>query len=93
MLQKTPAEQENGLSSIIRTFDPDVPGYVFWLVMLMLLSFDQVVLRVRSPVPVKLPTGGVRRGIPRALVRESAARSARSSQNEYNLSFAIDTSG
>jgi hypothetical protein len=26
MLQKTPAEQENGLSSIIRTFDPDVPG-------------------------------------------------------------------
>ena len=29
MLQKTPAEPENGLSSIIRTFDPDVPGYVF----------------------------------------------------------------
>jgi hypothetical protein len=38
MLQKTPAEQENGLSSIIRTFDPDVPGYVFWLVMLMLIN-------------------------------------------------------
>jgi hypothetical protein len=39
MLQKTPAEQEHGLSSIIRTFDPDVPGYVFWLVMLMLITF------------------------------------------------------
>jgi hypothetical protein len=47
MLQKTPAEQENGLSSIIRTFDPDVPSYVFWLVMLMLITFHQLVLHVR----------------------------------------------
>ena len=46
MLQKTPAEPENGLSSIIRTFDPDVPGYVFWLVMLMLITFHQLVLHV-----------------------------------------------
>ena len=42
MLQKTPAEQEHGLSSIIRTFDPD-----FWLVMLMLITFHQLVLHVR----------------------------------------------
>ena len=42
MLQKTPAEQENGLSSIIRTFDPDVPGYVFWLVMLMLIHLGSM---------------------------------------------------
>ena len=47
MLQNTPAEQENGLSSIIRTFDPDVPGYVFWLVMLMIITFHQLVLHVR----------------------------------------------
>jgi len=47
MLQKTPAETENGLSSVIRTFDPDVPGYVFWLVMLALISFHQLVLHVR----------------------------------------------
>jgi len=47
MLQKTPAEPENGLSSVIRTFDPDVPGYVFWLVMLVLISFHQLVLHVR----------------------------------------------
>ena len=42
MLQKTPAEQENGLSSIIRTFDPDVPGCVFWLVMLMLIHLGSM---------------------------------------------------
>jgi hypothetical protein len=47
MLQKTQAEPESGLSSIIRTFDPDVPGYVFWLVMLMLITFHQLVLHVR----------------------------------------------
>ena len=46
MLQKTPAEPENGVSRIIRTFDPDVPGYVFWLVMLMLITFHQLVLHV-----------------------------------------------
>jgi hypothetical protein len=28
-------------------FDPDVPGYVFWLVMLMLITFHQLVLHVR----------------------------------------------
>ena len=47
MLQKTPAEPENGLNSFIRTFDPDVPGYVFWLVMLALITFHQLVLHVR----------------------------------------------
>jgi hypothetical protein len=47
MLQKTPAEQENRLRSIIQTFDPDVPGYVFWLVMLMIIAFHQLVLHVR----------------------------------------------
>ena len=47
MLQKTPAETENGPNSFIRTFDPDVPGYVFWLVMLVLISFHQLVLHVR----------------------------------------------
>jgi hypothetical protein len=53
MLQKTPAEQtnrlkqENGLGRIIRTFDPDVPGYLFWTAMLMLIAFHQLVLHVR----------------------------------------------
>ena len=47
MLQKTPAEPEHGLSSILRTFDPDVPGYVFWLTMLALIGFHQGVLHVR----------------------------------------------
>jgi hypothetical protein len=53
MLQKTPAEQENGLKQesglrrIIQTFDPEVPGYVFWLVMLMIITFHQLVLHVR----------------------------------------------
>jgi hypothetical protein len=32
-LQRTEAHQEKGLRRIIRTFDPDVPGYVFWPVM------------------------------------------------------------
>ena len=39
--------QETGIRSLIRTFDPDVPGYVFWLVMLMLITFHQLVLHVR----------------------------------------------
>jgi hypothetical protein len=47
MLQKTPAEPEHGLSSILRTFDPNVPGYVFWLATLMLITFHQMVLHVR----------------------------------------------
>ena len=32
--------QETGIRRIIRTFDPDIPGYVFWLVMLGLISFQ-----------------------------------------------------
>lgn len=51
MLQKTTPEkgppQESGLSRFIRTFDPDVPGYVFWLIMLVLIGFHQGVLHVR----------------------------------------------
>ena len=52
MLQPTAREvlQENqgtGIRRIIRTFDPEVPGYVFWLVMLGLISFHQLVLHVR----------------------------------------------
>jgi hypothetical protein len=53
MLQKTPAEQGNGLKQesglrrIIQTFDPDVPGYVFWLVMLIIIAVHQLVLHVR----------------------------------------------
>jgi hypothetical protein len=42
-----PLRQETGLRSIIATFDPIVPGYVFWLVMLVLISFHQLVLHVR----------------------------------------------
>ena len=35
MLQRTPPQahqenQETGVRRIIRTFDPEVPGYVFW---------------------------------------------------------------
>jgi hypothetical protein len=49
MLQRTPgpARQEPALRHFIRTFDPDVPGYVFWLVMLALVAFHQGVLHVR----------------------------------------------
>jgi hypothetical protein len=49
MLEKTPGEarQESGLGKLIRTFDPDVPGYVFWLIMLVLIGFHQGVLHVR----------------------------------------------
>jgi hypothetical protein len=52
MLKRTPPEalqedQETGIRRMIRTFDPDVPGYVFWFVMFGLLSFHQLVLHVR----------------------------------------------
>ena len=32
LLQRTPeqAHRENGFKRIIRTLDPEVPGYVFW---------------------------------------------------------------
>jgi hypothetical protein len=50
MLEKTPGEarQESGLGKFIRTFDPDVPGYVFWLIMLVLIG---------------VPSGGASRSI------------------------------
>ena len=41
------AALEAGLSKFIKTFDPDVPGYIFWLVMLAIISFHQLVLHVR----------------------------------------------
>jgi hypothetical protein len=49
MLEKTPgkARQESDLGSFIRTFDPDVPGFVFWLAMLALIAFELGVLHVR----------------------------------------------
>jgi len=53
MLQKTPAEQdnrlkqENGFTRMIESIDPDVPGYIFWTAMLMLIAFQQLVLHVR----------------------------------------------
>ena len=39
--------QENQETGFLATFDPDVPGYVFWLVMLGLISFQLVVVGVR----------------------------------------------
>jgi hypothetical protein len=30
--------QENHETGFLATFDPDVPGYVFWLVMLVMIS-------------------------------------------------------
>jgi len=52
MLEQTAREafqenQETGIRRIIRTFDPEVPGYVFWLVMLGVIGFHQLVLHVR----------------------------------------------
>jgi hypothetical protein len=49
MLQTTPKEElkAHQTAAIIKTFDPDVPGYVFWLVMLMIIAFHQLVLHVR----------------------------------------------
>jgi len=34
-------------SKLIEPFDPTAPGYVFWLVMLAIISFHQLVLHVR----------------------------------------------
>jgi hypothetical protein len=34
------ALQGNQETGFLATFDPDVPGYVFWLVMLGLISFQ-----------------------------------------------------
>ena len=49
MLQTTPKQelQPRRSEDFIRTFDPDVPGYVFWLVMLAIIAFHQLVLHVR----------------------------------------------
>jgi hypothetical protein len=49
MLQTTPKQelQTHHNEGFIRTFDPDVPGYVFWLVMLAIIAFHQLVLHVR----------------------------------------------
>jgi hypothetical protein len=43
-LQRTEAHQEKGLRRIIRTFDPDVPGYVFWPVMFGMAAILQQVV-------------------------------------------------
>jgi hypothetical protein len=32
--------QENQETGFLATFDPDVPGYVFWLVMLVMISLQ-----------------------------------------------------
>ena len=48
MLQRTPANQKNGLRHMIQTFDPEVPAYFFWLAMLALLFFQQGVFHVRA---------------------------------------------
>jgi hypothetical protein len=34
------APQENQKTGFLATFDPDVPGYVFWLVMLVMISLQ-----------------------------------------------------
>jgi hypothetical protein len=49
MLQTTPKQERQTQrdASFLSTFDPEVPGYVFWLVMLVLISFHQLVLHVR----------------------------------------------
>ena len=39
-----PEKQKTGF---LETFDPDVPGYVFWLVMLGLISFQLLVAGIR----------------------------------------------
>src|SRR3954447_12663138 len=38
------APQENQETGFLATFDPDVPGYVFWLVMLGLIGFQLLVV-------------------------------------------------
>ena len=41
MLEPTDkATQENRKTGFLATFDPDVPVYVFWLVMLVMISFQ-----------------------------------------------------
>ena len=51
MLKRTPPEalqeaQESGFRRFIRTFDPDVPGYVFWPIIFGVGAiFGLVVLR------------------------------------------------
>ena len=39
--------QENQKTGFLATFDPDVPGYVFWLVMLGLIGFQLLVVGSR----------------------------------------------
>jgi hypothetical protein len=49
VLQRTPeqAHQEDGLRRIIRTFDPEVPGYVFWPIIFgMTAALQQLVIRL-----------------------------------------------
>ena len=50
MLKRTPPEvlqeQEAGFRRVMRTFDPEVPGYVFWPIMFGVgVIFQQLVLR------------------------------------------------
>jgi hypothetical protein len=49
MLQTTPKQerQTHRDASLLSTFDPDVPGWLFWLVMLAIIAFHQLVLHVR----------------------------------------------
>ena len=47
MQQRTPqqAHQEKGLRKVIRTVNPEVPGYVFWPVMFgMAATLQQLVI-------------------------------------------------
>jgi hypothetical protein len=49
VLQRTPeqAHQEYGFRGIIRTFDPEVPRYVFWPIMFgMAAALQQLVIRL-----------------------------------------------
>jgi membrane protein insertase Oxa1/YidC/SpoIIIJ len=49
MLQRTAPEtsQETGFRRIIRTFDPEVPGYVFWPIIFgVAAAFQQLVIRL-----------------------------------------------
>jgi hypothetical protein len=50
MLKRTPPEvlqeQETGFRRVMRTFDPEVPGYVIWPIMFRVgVIFQQLVLR------------------------------------------------
>jgi hypothetical protein len=42
-----PTDNKPQETGFLATFDPDVPGYVFWLVMLVMISFQLVVVGVR----------------------------------------------